>query len=69
MASQSYIQLTKGAEPSAATVATDATSLGAAGRVRVIIASDLTRDEAAAMLSDIRLQVLDTRRDWTLAST
>ena len=69
MASQAYIQHVLGAAPSAMTVATDATSLSGDTKLRIIIGKDLTRDQAAQMLDDVRMEILDTRRDWTVAST
>lgn len=69
MASQAYIELAKGAEPSAAAVATDATGIGTTSSVRVIFGSALTRDEGAEILRKIANEILHTRRDWSLAST
>jgi hypothetical protein len=55
-----------GQEPNAFTAASDATSIST-DQVWAIFASGISRDDAAKILADMRLRVLDGKTTWPIA--
>lgn len=64
---QALLKATKiGQEPNEFTAASNATSI-TTDQVWCIFASGLSRDDAAKILADIRLRVLDAKTTWPIA--
>lgn len=64
---QAVLKATKiGQEPNEFTAASNATSIST-DQVWAIFASGISRDDAAKILSDIRLRVLDAKTTWPMA--
>lgn len=66
MAQAKMVATKIGVNPNAFTVSSDATSI-TTDKLWALFASGLSRDDAAKILADMRLQVLDAKTTWPIA--